>query len=149
MVKLLVLNGKGLDTRGETSESRQYFRSSARLADYEAHVREAAKEMGVEVELLQSNDLEQVLRRLQESTEDAIVINPAGFLKEQALVDCIAALKKPVFEVHYGNFFTKGATSLVTPACTGLFCGAKLSSYSMGMRAAVEALAPSPFDVEA
>ncbi|CAE6968979.1 aroQ [Symbiodinium sp. KB8] len=145
-VRLLVLNGKGLDTRGSTEESRTYFRSSAQLSDYDAHIRATASELGVAVEHLQTNDLDECIRLLSGTDADAIVINPAGFGKEPALVECIAALRKPVFEVHYGNFFAKGATSLVTAACNGLICGAKLSSYSAGMRAAVEALKPSPFD---
>mmetsp|Transcript_46285 Transcript_46285/g.143375 ORF Transcript_46285/g.143375 Transcript_46285/m.143375 type:complete len:205 (-) Transcript_46285:136-750(-) len=140
---LLVLNGKGLDTRGDTEESRVYFKSSARLADYDRHIRKTAEDLGVFVEHVQTNDLAECISRLKTSTEDAVVINPAGFMKEQALVDCIAGLKKPVFEVHYGNFFAKGATSLVTAVCNGIFCGAKLDSYALGMRAAVIALEPS------
>ncbi|CAE7208277.1 SYT4 [Symbiodinium sp. CCMP2456] len=122
-----------LDTRGSTEESRTYFRSSAQLSDYDAHIRATAAELGVEVEHLQTNDLDECIRLLSGTDANAIVINPAGFGKEPALVECIAALRKPVFEVHYGNFFAKGATSLVTAACNGLICGAKLSSYSAGM----------------
>eukprot|EP00418_Pyrodinium_bahamense_P076935 CAMPEP_0179067860 /NCGR_PEP_ID=MMETSP0796-20121207/29710_1 /TAXON_ID=73915 /ORGANISM="Pyrodinium bahamense, Strain pbaha01" /LENGTH=230 /DNA_ID=CAMNT_0020764909 /DNA_START=1 /DNA_END=690 /DNA_ORIENTATION=- len=141
--RLLVLNGKGLDTRGDTEESRAYFKSSARLVDYDRHIRKTAEELGAAVEHVQTNDLAECIARLEAATEDAVVINPAGFMKEQALVDCIAGLKKPVYEVHYGNFFAKGAVSLVTPVCNGLFCGAKLDSYALGMRAALAALDPA------
>mmetsp|Transcript_96663 Transcript_96663/g.282542 ORF Transcript_96663/g.282542 Transcript_96663/m.282542 type:complete len:206 (-) Transcript_96663:91-708(-) len=140
--RLLVLNGKGLDTRGDTEESRLYYKSSARLPDYERKIRKTAEELGVAVEHVQTNDLAECVARLEASTEDAVVINPAGFMKEQALVDCIAQLRKPVFEVHYGNFFAKGAVSLVTPVCNGIFCGAKLDTYALGMKAAAAALEP-------
>eukprot|EP00930_Biecheleria_cincta_P091400 TRINITY_DN80969_c0_g1_i1.p1 TRINITY_DN80969_c0_g1~~TRINITY_DN80969_c0_g1_i1.p1 ORF type:complete len:168 (+),score=38.03 TRINITY_DN80969_c0_g1_i1:134-637(+) len=140
--RLLVLNGKGLDVRGTTEETRVYFKSSAVLADYDKHIRNTATELGVDVEHVQTNDLAECIARLQSSTEDAIVINPAGFMKEQALVDCIGGLQKPVIEVHYGNFFAKGAFSEVTKVCSGLFVGAKLESYSLGMRAALSALDP-------
>eukprot|EP00439_Symbiodinium_sp_Y106_P016447 s4426_g2.t1 len=144
--------GRRLDTRGSTEESRTYFRSSAQLSDYDAHIRATAAELGVAVEHLQTNDLDECIRLLSGTDAHAIAAisdrehASRGFGKEPALVECIAALRKPVFEVHYGNFFAKGATSLVTAACNGLICGAKLSSYSAGMRAAVEALTPSPFD---
>ncbi|CAE7366598.1 aroQ [Symbiodinium sp. CCMP2592] len=79
-VRLLVLNGKGLDTRGSTEESRTYFRSSAQLSDYDAHIRATAAELGVAVEHLQTNDLNECIRLLSGTDAHAIVINPAGIL---------------------------------------------------------------------
>mmetsp|Transcript_17077 Transcript_17077/g.25794 ORF Transcript_17077/g.25794 Transcript_17077/m.25794 type:complete len:166 (+) Transcript_17077:79-576(+) len=141
--KLLVVQGLGLDIRGTTEETRIRYKSIATIKDYDARIRSAAEELGIEVEHLQFNDLEECKTRLQHANEDAIVINPAGWTTSDELAACIASLHMPVIEAHYGNFSKNGTVSKVTPACRGLICGCKLESYVLAMRAALEALEPS------
>eukprot|EP00403_Amphidinium_massartii_P033938 CAMPEP_0178446160 /NCGR_PEP_ID=MMETSP0689_2-20121128/40629_1 /TAXON_ID=160604 /ORGANISM="Amphidinium massartii, Strain CS-259" /LENGTH=146 /DNA_ID=CAMNT_0020070913 /DNA_START=27 /DNA_END=465 /DNA_ORIENTATION=- len=131
-----------MDVRGTTEASQAYFKSTATLPDYVEHIKIAEKELGIAVEHVQTNDLNECISRLSSGTEDAVVINPAGFMMESELVECLAGLKKPVIEVHYGNFFAKGKHSEVTKACNGIVAGAKLDSYTLAMRAAIAALQP-------
>lgn len=65
----------------------------------------------------------------------------AGAAYGAALFD----LRRASREVHYGNFFAKGARSAVTACHNGVVVvvGAKLDSYTLGMRATLAALEPS------
>jgi hypothetical protein len=42
-------------------------------------------------------------------------------MNEDALAQCLAEMKKPTVEVHYGNVFAKGKTSKVARAAARVF----------------------------
>merc|ERR1711871_1085581 len=106
-VRVLVMNGLGMDSRGQTEESRARFQSTAVFSDYEAYIQRCFEELGLDGEHFQSNDLDQFIAKARAFDGDAVVMNPAFFGKDASLGALVAELQArevPVFEVHYSNY---------------------------------------------
>jgi len=87
-MRVLILNGQGLDVRGQTEKSRIQFGSSAVYSDYVKIAKDSARELGVEVEVRQSNDEAEFVRWVRTAAQegfDAMLMNPSGFLKSTAV----------------------------------------------------------------
>ena len=103
-MKILVINGPNLNLLG-VREPSVYGRET--YSDLKEKITDHAKEIGVEVEILQSNhegDLVDYFHRAYYTKVDGIVINPAAYTHTSiALLDAVKAVGIPTVEVHISD----------------------------------------------
>eukprot|EP01065_Artemidia_motanka_P024690 TRINITY_DN2958_c4_g1_i1.p1 TRINITY_DN2958_c4_g1~~TRINITY_DN2958_c4_g1_i1.p1 ORF type:complete len:162 (+),score=35.81 TRINITY_DN2958_c4_g1_i1:89-574(+) len=141
--RLLVLNGKGMKSRGQTQESREKFQSTAVYSDYRLEILRSAAQLGVEVRLAATDDKAECLALLKEASSggaDGIVINPSEWSMDEDIAMGVkdAATRVPVVEVHYSNLLKK-KWSAISKHATTVICGAKIGGYRLAIQAAVAA----------
>ena len=135
-MKLLVINGPNLNLLG-IREPDVYGQSS--YADLCRMVREHAAQIGVEVELYQSNhegDLVDCIQSALHGT-DGIVINPGAYTHTSiALLDALRAVEVPAVEVHISDLSVREPfrqISYIRPACIRTITGHGLQGYLEAM----------------
>ena len=140
-MKILVINGPNLNMLGRRDPG-SYGTTS--LAEIEGRIREAAGELGVGVELFQSNHEGAIVDFLQQSSGSAsgILIN-AGALTHYGLSmrDALADTGLPVVEVHISNIHAREEFrkhSVVAPLAIGQIAGLGWRGYIYGLRFLVE-----------
>ena len=134
MTRVVVIQGAGMDVRGKTDV--EIFGPET-LDEINALIETHARDLGIEVEIHQSNDEQAVvdlLRGLDASTVDALIINPGGFTPtEGPLPETIASLPLPAYEVHASNPSARGVRSAILPACKGGVCGFGYAGYRLAL----------------
>lgn len=107
-MKFLVLNGPNLNLLGER-EPEVY--GTTTLAEIDARLVEAAKELGHELSTFQSNaehELVDQIHAAKKSTVDFILFNPGAFTHTSiALRDALLGTQLPFIEVHLSNVFSR------------------------------------------
>lgn len=141
MKSVLVLHGPNLNLLG-TRETDIYGRLT--LDDINARMEILGEELGAKVRCSQSNHDGVLIDALHARDFDAVVLN-AGALTHTsyALRDAIAAIQKPVVEVHLSNTAKREEwrhKSVISAVCEGTILGFGVLSYELGLRAAVELL---------
>ena len=139
MKTILILHGPNLNLLG-TRETDVYGRLS--LDDINARLKTLGEELGVETRAAQSNSEGVLIDVLHARDFDAVVLN-AGALTHYsyALRDAIAAIQKPVVEVHLSNTAKRETwrhKSVISEVCDGTILGFGVLSYELGLRAAAE-----------
>jgi 3-dehydroquinate dehydratase-2 len=139
MKTILVLHGPNLNLLG-TREPGIYGHTT--LEGINQRLSELAAELGVQTRAAQSNQEGLLLDALHARDFDAVVLN-AGALTHYsyALRDAIAAIGKPVVEVHLSNTAAREEwrhTSVISAVCAGSIFGFGVLSYELGLRAAVQ-----------
>lgn len=135
--KVLVLNGPNLNLLG-TRQPHIY--GAETLADVERRCLEAAAALGLEIEFRQSNAEHQLIDWLHEARTriDGVVINPAAYTHTSvALADALAAIDKPVIEVHISNVHRREAFrhhSYVSLVAHGVICGCGTEGYVFALQ---------------
>lgn len=141
--KVLVLNGPNLNLLGKRQPD-IYGRLT--FDQINKKIRALAKELGVEVEIRQSNSEGELVNWIHEAAVrfGAIVINPAAYTHSSiALRDAITATGLPAVEVHLSNIYAREEFrkhSYIAGAAVGQIAGFGVHSYLLGLRAAVEYL---------
>lgn len=88
----------------------------------------------------QSNVEGELVNKLHEVgfSYDGIILNAGAYTHTSvALHDAIAAIKKPVIEVHISNVYAREEfrhKSLITSKCVGLITGFGMEGYAMGIQ---------------
>ena len=102
MTKLAIINGPNLNLLG-TRQTDVY--GTTTLADLEDEIRLWADQLGLEVQLLQSNHEGELIEAIHQAAGlDGIVINPAAFTHtSRAIADAILSVGMPTVEVHISN----------------------------------------------
>ena len=99
-MKILVLNGPNINMLG-VRETDIYGKKN--YADLEKMINDYAKELGVEVDIYQSNYEGDLVSTIQMSylDTDGIIINPAAYTHTSiAILDALKGSKIPTIEVH-------------------------------------------------
>jgi 3-dehydroquinate dehydratase-2 len=135
-----VLNGPNLNLLG-TREPGIY--GSDTLDEIAGRLEDRARELGVEVEIRQSNHEGHLIDWLHEAQAEgvkAVILNAAGFTHSSvALHDAVKAVSTPVIEVHLSNPQARESfrrRSLIAPAATGTIAGFGALSYLLALDAA-------------
>ena len=141
--KVLVLNGPNLNLLGKRQPE---IYGHLSLEQINKQIRALAKELGVNVEIRQSNNEGELVTWIQEAPKQfrAIVINPAAYTHSSvALRDAITAAGLPTIEVHISNIYRREEFrkhSYIASAAVGQIAGFGVQSYLLGLRAAAELL---------
>ncbi|SEL40807.1 3-dehydroquinate dehydratase [Blastococcus sp. DSM 46786] len=132
-----VLNGANLGRLG-TREPEVYGTTTyAQLVEL---VETAARELGVEVAVRQTDDEGQLLRWIHEATDagDPIVVNPGGWSHTSVVLhDALAAVTAPVVEVHISNIHRREEFrhhSYVSRVADGVIAGLGVHGYVLALQ---------------
>jgi len=135
---VLVLNGPNLGRLG-TREPEVY--GSTSYDDLVASCREWAAELGLDVEVRQTDSESDLVAWLHEAADagSAVVLNPAAFTHySYALRDACALLTAPLVEVHLSNPMAREEfrhTSVISGVATGSITGFGADSYRLALQA--------------
>ena len=136
--RVLVLNGPNLARLG-VREPDDYGTDS--YDDLVEACRVTAGELGLEVDVRQTDDEAELVGWLHEAADAriAVVLNPAAFTHySYSLRDACAQLAAPLVEVHLTNPAAREEfrhTSVVAGVATGTISGFGLESYRLALRA--------------
>lgn len=142
-MKILVINGPNLNMLG-IREPEIYGR-----ADYASlckKITEHAKQIGVDVEIFQSNHEGDIVDKIQSAynNADGIVINPAAYTHTSvAILDALKAVGIPTMEVHISDISSRESfrgISYAGMACRKTFAGHGFDGYLMAMDELLEIL---------
>ena len=140
-LKLLVLHGPNLNLFGRREP---HIYGTTTLAEINERLHALASELGVGLEILQSNHEGALIDRLHEriDTVRGCLVNPAGLTQHGVpLHDAIKAMPFPVIEVHMSNIAAREAWrahSIISPAVKGTVQGLGWRSYTAALRALAE-----------
>jgi len=140
-MKFLVLHGPNLNLFGRREP---HIYGTTTLAEINDKLHALATELGVELEILQSNHEGTLIDKLHEriDTVAGALLNPAGLTQHGVpLHDAIKAMPFPVLEIHMSNIAAREtwrAHSIISPAVKATIQGLGWRSYTMGLRALVE-----------
>ena len=136
MTKFLVLNGPNLNMLG-IREPEIYGRET--YADLCRAVREHAEELGVAVDIYQSNHEGDLVDQIQGAygRMDAVILNPAAYTHTSvAILDALKAVSLPAVEVHLSDIRAREdfrRVSYAGMACLKTYSGFGIRGYLMAM----------------
>lgn len=97
----------------------------------------------IEFQYFQSNIEGEIINAIQSLSleSDAIILNPAAYTHTSvAIGDAVAAIAKPVIEVHISNTFSRESfrhQSFVSPHAKGVIIGFGLKVYELAVRSLI------------
>lgn len=140
-MKILLIHGPNLNMLGKREPG---IYGVETLQSINERCEKLAAELGVEIEIRQSNSEGQIVDAIQTAPAnvDGIVINPGAYTHySYAIRDAIAAVKLPCVEVHLSNVYSREDfrhKSVIAPVSSGQIAGFQGNSYLLGLRAVVE-----------
>ena len=126
-MKILVINGPNLNMLG-IRERGIYGKST--YADLCRLLEQTAKDLGMEVEIYQSNHEGDLVDKIQWAYGkiDGIVINPAAYTHTSvAILDALKAVSIPTVEVHISDVDARESFRQISYA--GLACGKTIKGH--------------------
>ena len=135
--KVLVLNGPNLGRLG-TREPDKYGRTTH--AELDASCRAAGAELGLDVEVRQTDAEHEMLGWIYEAADAgaAVVLNPGAWAHTSiALRDACSMLTAPLVEVHITNVHAREPFrdhSYVSAVATGVVAGLGTDGYALALR---------------
>ena len=140
MMKILVIHGPNLQLLGKRQPD---IYGTHDLAKINRLLEQDAARHGAELTIVQSNhegDIVDLIGRAK-GRYRAIVINPAAYTHTSvAIRDAIEACGVPAIEVHLSNIYARESFrqhSLIAPVCRGQVSGFGITSYRLGLEAAI------------
>ena len=136
-MRILVINGPNLNMLG-IREPDIYGRKT--FADLEDSIRTYAGDLGLEVELYQSNHEGDIVDRIQQALGhfDGILINPAAYTHTSvAILDALRAVALPTCEVHLSDISSREPFrqfSYVSLYAGKTLCGLGFEGYREGLK---------------
>ena len=135
-MKILLINGANLNMLG-SREPEKY--GSTTLKDIESGVIQRGNELGVQVDVWQSNHEGDIVDKIQSAkgVYDGILINAGGYTHTSVVIrDAIASVQIPTVEIHMTNIHAREEfrhTSLLSGVCIAQVVGFKELSYSLAL----------------
>ncbi|MBH0195021.1 MAG: type II 3-dehydroquinate dehydratase [Nitrospira sp.] len=136
-MRVLVLHGPNLNLLGNREES---VYGTITLAEINASLAKLGSELGVELEIRQSNYEGELVTWIQEarSKYHGIIINPAAYTHTSIAVrDALSAVEMPVIEVHLSNIYRREEFrqhSFVSGVALGQISGLGPTGYLLALR---------------
>jgi 3-dehydroquinate dehydratase-2 len=151
-VKVYVFNGPNLGRLGTRQVDVYGLTSYAGLVEL---CQTAGKELGLDVEVRQTDDEREMLAWLHAAADEAtpVVLNPAAWSHYSvALRDACALLRAPLVEVHISNIHAREEFrhhSVVSAVATGVICGLGVDGYRLALVHLARRAEPGAGDREA
>ena len=142
-MKILLINGANLNMLG-SREPEKY--GSTTLKDIESAVIQRGDELGVQVDIWQSNHEGDIVDKIQSAkgVYDGILINAGGYTHTSVVIrDAIASVQIPTVEIHMTNIHAREEfrhTSLISGVCIAQVVGFKELSYTLALEGLVNYL---------
>ncbi|MBU1487991.1 type II 3-dehydroquinate dehydratase [bacterium] len=137
MHKILIIHGPNLNLLGRR-EPEVYGSKTLEEINYE--LKEEAKELGLEIEIVQSNHEGEIVEAIQKTTSDLLIINPGAYAHTSiAIADAISGMEIPAIEVHLSNIYKREEfrhKSMIAHVAIGQISGFGAASYLLALRAA-------------
>ena len=140
-MKILVLHGPNLNLFGRREP---HIYGTMTLAEINDKLQALARELKVELEILQSNHEGELVDFLHKNMDSAAggIVNPAGLTQHGvSLHDAIKAMPFPMAEVHMSNIAAREEWrhhSIISSAVKGTVQGFGWRSYTNALRAIVD-----------
>ena len=137
---LLVIHGPNLNMLGKR-EPQIY--GTTTLEQIDNGLIEQAKELGVPIDIFQSNHEGEIVAKLQTALGicRGLIINAAAYTHTSvAIRDAVQMLDVPVIEVHLSNIYRRESfrhRSLLADVVTGQICGLGAEGYRLAFEALV------------
>ena len=137
MLRVLVLHGPNLNLLGSREES---IYGTATLDVIDASLSKLGDELGVELDIRQSNLEGELVNWIQEARSgyQGIIINPAAYTHTSvAIRDALAAVNLPTVEVHLSNIYRREEFrrhSYVSGVALGQIIGFGQTGYLLALR---------------
>ena len=137
-MRLIVINGPNINMLG-TREPGIYGNET--YEDLCNFVKRCGQELGVHVDIMQSNVEGEIIGFIQKSLGDydGILINPGAYTHYSiAIYDALKGVGIPAVEVHISNIHSREEfrrKSVIAPACIGQLTGFGTFGYFLGLQA--------------
>ncbi len=136
-MKILVINGVNLDMLG-VREPQIY--GGRTLDDINADLSKVAKNLGAEIEFVQSNIEGEIVEFIHNGRQfDGIILNAGAYTHYSiAIRDAISSIDTPCVEVHLSNVHKREEfrhTSVISAVCKGVIVGFGENSYKLALYA--------------
>lgn len=145
-MRVLCIHGPNLDRLG-TREPEVY--GTTTLQELETRIGSWGRDLGIEIETLQSNHEGDIIEAVHRSEHDGIVINPGALTHtSRALGDAVGSVDLPVVEVHISNIREREPwrnLSVLSGVAVASIFGRGLTGYRDALRHLLNRLA---FDFE-
>jgi 3-dehydroquinate dehydratase-2 len=136
-MNILVIHGPNLNLLGRRETG---IYGAVGLDDLNRRIESLAAELGLGVEIMQSNSEGAIVDAIQEKAYDLLIINPAAYTHTSvAIRDAIAAVARPAIEVHISNIYKREEfrhISYISGVAVGQICGLGVEGYLLAVRAA-------------
>ena len=132
-----VLNGANLGRLGTREPEVYGTNTHAQLVEL---IEASAAQLGLHVQVRQTDDEGELLRWVHEATDagDPIVVNPGGWTHTSVVLrDALAAVPAPVVEVHISNVHAREQFrhhSYVSAVADGTIVGLGVQGYELALR---------------
>ena len=134
--KIIIINGPNLNLLGEREQS-QY--GSITFEKLKESCISKAKELGLDLQFIQSNIEGELVNQIQSSRKDfdGMIINAAAFTHTSiAIRDALNLFKKPIIEIHISNIYKREEfrqKSLISDVVTGGIFGLGSDGYILAI----------------
>ena len=133
---VIIINGPNLNLLGQREQS-QY--GSISFDQLKKNCLEKAKELGINLEFIQSNIEGEIVTFIQDAKKNfgGIIINAAGFTHTSVSIrDALDIFKKPIIELHISNIYKREEfrqKSLISDIASGGIFGLGDNGYILAI----------------
>lgn len=142
-MKIFVINGVNMNMLG-IREPEKY--GSMTLKDLEKSLYAFSFELGIDIDMYQSNHEGEIVEKIHSALNnaDGIVVNPGAYTHTSvAIRDALSAVNIPTVEIHMTNIHSREDfrhKSLIAPVCVAQISGFGFDSYKLGLKGLVDFL---------